>query len=594
MARGTQRRGVGPARGRGLPDTRKKAPARRRGRGPGRGAGLGVVGAVVVVCAALSVLATLDHLSNAGEIRRGVHVGDVGLGGKTPEEARSILARSNPQDAEIRLLKPRQDAAVPAASLGVRLDVEATVGRAYAVGREGGVLGRLADRARAPFGVGAPAEVRYSTEDAEAWVRGVAERDAAAVREASAEISGTDVSVTPSRPGYALDVPATLRRLDGALKALRTGAPAAGEVERPAVTTREAETAALAARGAMEAPIRLTTGEETYSVPRAAVASSLDMVRRDGSLEVAVDREALGAHMARALAPLFVEPVEAGYEIEGEAVAVTPGREGRRVEEEKLLDAVSVGLFRGVREYEVPVAVDRPGLSTAEAERLKPTGVLGSYRTDYSVVPDDGTRVENLGISSEAVSGTLLAPGETFSMLEHVAGLPYNDSKVIVGGVEVDADGGGLCQVTSTLYNAANFAGLDVTERSPHSAQLPYIRPGLDATVWWGSPGKRDDLDMKFRNTTGGYLLLREYVADDGYVYAEIWGRPDGTEVEMYSEPTYMGADGSEWVTRQKITRGGEVTYDGVLHKDTYELLVEGKNGKPIPPSDVPVAPVNP
>jgi len=116
----------------------------------------------------------------------------------------------------------------------------------------------------------------------------------------------------------------------------------------------------------------------------------------------------------------------------------------------------------------------------------------------------------------------------------------------------------------------------------------------VDATVWWGAPGRADDLDMKFRNTTEGYLLLREYVADDGYVYAEIWGRQSGTEVEMYSEPTYVGADGSEWVTRQKITRGGEVVYDGVLHKDTYEPLVDGKNGEPIPPSEVPVAPVNP
>ena len=129
----------------------------------------------------------------------------------------------------------------------------------------------------------------------------------------------------------------------------------------------------------------------------------------------------------------------------------------------------------------------------------------------------------------------------------------------------------------------------DAFEPRPH-----YIRPGMDATVWWWAPGKADDLDMKFRNTTEGYLLPREYVADDGYVYAEIWGRPDGTGVEMYSEPAYVGADGSEWVTHQKITRGGEVVYDGVLHRDTYEPLVDGKNGEPMPPSEVPAAPVNP
>lgn len=80
-------------------------------------------------------------------------------------------------------------------------------------------------------------------------------------------------------------------------------------------------------------------------------------------------------------------------------------------------------------------------------------------------------------------------------------------------------------------------------------------------------------------------------MAGGGHVYAEIWGRPHGTEVEMYSEPSYMDAEGPEWVTHQRITRNGEVAFDGVLHRDTYEPLVDGKT---IPPSDVPVAPVNP
>jgi len=149
-----------------------------------------------VACAAFSVLAVLDHLSNAGEIRRGVRVGDVALGGKTPGEARSILARSGVQEGEIRLTKPGADAAVPARSLGVQLDVETAVARAYAVGREGGVFGCFAERVRAPFGVGVPAEVRYREDDAAAWVRGVTEQDAAEARDATVEISGTDVSVT--------------------------------------------------------------------------------------------------------------------------------------------------------------------------------------------------------------------------------------------------------------------------------------------------------------------------------------------------------------------------------------------------------------
>jgi len=161
--------------------------------------------------------------------------------------------------------------------------------------------------------------------------------------------------------------------------------------------------------------------------------------------------------------------------------------------------------------------------------------------------------------------------------------------KLIIFGKEEKADGGGLCQVSSTLYIAANYAGLEIVERHPHYAQLPYIRPGLDATVWF------DALDMKFKNTTEGYLLLREYVADDGYIYAEIWGRPAGKEVEMDSEAEYMGPDYSKWVTHKKVKENEKVVFDEVLYRDTYKPLVDEK-GKIIRPDseEVITAPVNP
>lgn len=551
----------------------------------------------IFLCAVVSALVAVEHLSSAGEIRVGVSVGGVGLGGKTPEEAREIVSRHAPEELdEIRLSGPHEDFALPVEDLDARLDARVTAERAYAVGREGGLLERLVERVRAPFGVSVPAEVRYRLGAARAEVEGLASRVNRESREASVEISGAEVRVTDSVEGYRLDVAATADNVRRALENLSGEAEISGKVLEPGVTSGEAEAAARDAREAVSAPLELKAEGERWSIPAADVGSALVVSRSGGTLRVGLDRDRLKGAMDGVYADLVVEPVEAGYEVgDGETpeISVTPGQKGYKIDEEELLDAIEEDLYEGRREYEVPVAVEEPELTTVEAEEIRPTELLGSYRTDYSVVPDDGTRVENLSISSQAVSGTLLAPGETYSMLEHVAGLEYNDSKVIVGGEETDADGGGLCQVTSTLYNAANFAGLDVTERSPHSAQLPYIRPGMDATVWWGGPGKADDLDMKFRNTTGGYLLLREYVAGDGHVYAEIWGKPSGTEVKMHSEPSYMSAYGSEWVTYQTVEKNGEVVFDGVLHRDSYEPLVDS-SGNTIPPSDVPVAPVDP
>jgi vancomycin resistance protein YoaR len=425
------------------------------------------VGTVLVLCAIVATLVAADYWANVGEIHRGVEVDGVSLGGKMPEEAREVLEERAAALEEIRVTAGSEEYAFDIEELGVDFDGAGAVERAYAVGRQGGILERLGERTKATAG--------------------------------------------------------------------------------------------------------------TVRVP----------------LVVDQDRERLRDGLSGVFAALAVEPTEAGFEVKGDEASVTESRTGQKADEEKLLDDVEAGLAEGRREYEVSIVTDEPRLTTEEAESMKPTELLGSYRTDYSVVPDDGTRVENLGISSGAVDGTLLAPGEVFSMNGKVAALDYNEAKVIVDGAETKADGGGLCQVTSTLYNAANFAGLDVIERTPHSAQLPYIRPGMDATVWWGGPGEEDDLDMKFRNTTDGYLLLREYVAEDGYVRAEIWGRPNGMDVEMSSEPTDMGDDGSEWVTYQKVEKDGEVLFDGVLHEDSYEPLVD-EHGKEIPPSDVPVAPVDP
>ncbi len=575
---------------------------RRRGGSAGKPLGGGskgrFVGAVIILCAIVSTMVAVEHVSNMGKIQRGVSVGDVALGGKTPEEARRALEDRVPESQErVELSAPGGSFALSAEDLGVRSDVGATVERAYAVGRRGSVPERLAERVRSLAGVSVPAEVGYRSAAARAAAKRIAFQASHEARDASVSVSGSNVKVTRSAQGYRLDAPAALLGLDRALESLSGEIELEGEVLEPEVTTREAEDAAEDARNAVSSPLVLKAQGRSWSLSPESVGSALYFSKKDGELRVTLNRDLLKGRMADIYADIGVEPVEAGYDVAGGGatpkIAVTPSREGRRISEEEFFGAVGSGLFEGRREYEVPVATEGPDLTTAEAERLKPTRLLGSYRTNYAVVPDTGERVENLGISSGAVNGTLLAPGQVFSMNAHVSGLDYNESKVIVGGRETNADGGGLCQVTSTLYNAANFAGLDVIERTPHSAQLPYIRPGMDATVWWGGPGKDDDLDMKFRNTTDGYLLLREYVSEDGYVYAEIWGRPNGTEVKMRSKPTYMDEDGSEWVTYQTVEKNGRVVFDGVLHKDAYEPLVD-THGDPIPPPDVPVAPVAP
>jgi hypothetical protein len=199
-----------------------------------------------------------------------------------------------------------------------------------------------------------------------------------------------------------------------------------------------------------------------------------------------------------------------------------------------------------------------------------PTVLLGEYFTDYAWDPDEG-RQSNLRTASEAIDGTLLAPGEEFSALSVLAPLEYEPAKVFAnGGVDYEV-GGGLCQVSSTLYMAANYAGLEITERNPHYAELPYIRPGLDATVWFGENGW-GALDMKFKNNTDGYIKIREYVNEDGFLIAQIYGEePTGKVVSMDTEKVEEDlGKGIKWATYKKMSDNGKMVEDGLLYETVY------------------------
>ena len=205
----------------------------------------------------------------------------------------------------------------------------------------------------------------------------------------------------------------------------------------------------------------------------------------------------------------------------------------------------------------------------ASAQEASDEKKLGEYRTDYRY-SDSEARKYNLRISSRAVDGTVVKPGETFSMNAHVEGLDYKSAKVFSEGGETTADGGGLCQVTSTVYMAAQYAGLEMVERHPHYTVLSYIRPGFDATVWFGYNGT-EELDMKFKNSNDSDVRVREYVTDDGFLVAEIWGQPNGTEVEMRSEQDFKDTSrGIQWSTYKTVKEDGEVVQEGKLREDLY------------------------
>ena len=549
------------------------AEPRRERRSERRNRRGGFVGPIVIACAIVAVLVMTDYWLNAGQVYRGVEVGSVALGGKTPEQAEKVIEDRTSGALKQIKFTGQENISLNAREMGVDFDVRSTVKEAYAVGREGGILERIKDRAKASYGrVTIPPNVEYKRAVASRQVDQIATRLDAKPKEAEVNIVGPEVEVVKSSEGYKMDKAATLKSADAAVDDMTGDAKIVGRVLKPEIATPAAKGAAEKARNAMSEQMVFEADGQRWTLSPTDVGATLDIARKGGKFDVSLNKERMQQYLGNVYASLTIEPVEANYDIQGSGVSVVPSQTGQRIDEKKLFEDINAGIFNGQHEYKVPLVEKKPDLTTAEAEKLKPTDVIGDYRTNYMTYDDSPGRVDNLEIASDAVNNTLLAPDEVFSFNALAEPLDYKETKVIVQGRVDEAEGGGLCQVSSTLYMAANYAGLDVTERHPHYAELPYIRPGFDATVWFGA------LDMQFKNTSSGYVLLQEWVDADGYVNATIYGRPTGKQVDMESKKvgTTKDEDGkpvTKWVTYQKVSEDGKVVSNDVLHTDTYKYL---------------------
>ena len=147
-------------------------------------------------------------------------------------------------------------------------------------------------------------------------------------------------------------------------------------------------------------------------------------------------------------------------------------------------------------EYTIPLKVTYPSVSTNDIGQEAFPDLLSSFRTSFT--SSNSNRSTNIRLCSEKINGTVLMPGETFSFNQVVgkrtpeAG--FKPATAYSGGKVVQEYGGGICQVSSTLYNAVLYANLEITERTNHGYKPSYVDPGLDATVSWGGP------DFKFTN----------------------------------------------------------------------------------------------
>ena len=342
------------------------------------------------------------------------------------------------------------------------------------------------------------------------------------------------MQVVEGQAGRKLDQVAAASLVIESLARLDRGAP----VALPLATTplrvdaADLEEAAAKARVALSGPIRLAYGETRWRVPRWKVASLITLPVA-GNTDVAVTGRGAEEYLKRLSATVSRKPQDARFQVTATGkLVVRPSAPGLLLDIPATAKAIAAAAFSAdERLAKLVVRVAEPARTTADAKAMGITGVVASYTTTYGGTPG---RLNNVQLVSELIDGTLVAPGGTFSFNdttgERTADKGFQEAPVIINGELQNGLGGGVCQVSTTVFNAAYESGLPITARTNHALYISHYPTGRDATVNY------PDLDMRFTNDTGNWLLLRTFVGA-GSLTVNLYGTPVNRRVESTTEP---------------------------------------------------------
>lgn len=273
--------------------------------------------------------------------------------------------------------------------------------------------------------------------------------------------------------------------------------------------------------------------EQAYGIGREGnlfrrLADVLSARRRGIEIHVYIfSRETATGFLKTAAKRINRPPTNARLAFDGNILKPIPERSGRKLDIGMSMERIVQTADVGGREVELVTKNDPPKITTADFDGID--GVRASYSTRYK--PWERDRTHNLRIACRAVNGTLIKPGETFSYNKVVGPrlkeYGFRDAPIFVKGEVEPGTGGGVCQVSTTLYNAALLSNLKILRRSHHSRPVVYAPIGRDATVAYPA------LDLRFKNTTDGPIYIAASVGSGTVNVIMLGKRSDGVKVEL-------------------------------------------------------------
>lgn len=487
--------------------------------------------AIIIFC--------ITNLAFTGRVFPNTYVAGIGLGGKSEKQAIEILGQKVHLPGTIRLINSNQTFDITSDSIDLSPDLNASVQKALQINRTGNVIYDFEQRILSFFkrnNLGLA--LTKNDEKLKDLISVISDQVETPPVYPSLKITDGKVVLEKGSAGYELDQSLLIAKIGHNFSFLDSSDIAIPLLKIDPRLNQEEE-ARFLKRGEnlLNKKLTISYEDQTFAYQKESLFELLDPNNIYNNQKISDTAHEIANKLNH-------EPVNSIFVFEeGRVKEFTPSKNGVKVNE-GLLSQMIAGNLRTLEETDtqelnvtVPVTLAPPSVKTSDVNNLGIKELMGTGISYFAgSIPE---RIHNINLAASKFMGVIVPPGETFSFTETVGEISaqtgYKQAYVISGGKTILGDGGGVCQVSTTLFRAALNAGLPILERTAHAYRVGYYEqsfpPGLDATVY--SP----TVDLKFKNDTPNHILIQTRVDNKKMMLTfEIYGTNDG-RVAQVSKP---------------------------------------------------------
>lgn len=533
----------------------------------------------IALLGAVVLLVGLVFAGSADKLAPGVKVAGIDIGGLTPAQARALLQRKQHalENVPVVFSAGNRSFSIRPSELGVGIDVRAAVAAAQRQGEGFGPFRGFRRLDVRLFGARVQPPVRVWDSALSLELGRLAREIDRPRREAAIRLEGLRPVIVPGATGTVLDRKAAAAALVRSLASFERGRVALPlRSDTPRVTALDLAPAVAQIRTALAGPVRLQLGPTWWRLSRYRLAALLEPPH-DGLRSLQLAGSAADAYFVKLAASVGKPPVDARFRVDGPKVRIVPGAPGFSLDVPATARNVLAAALSPTRLAHVVVGRERPARTAADLRAMGVTGLVSSYETFFGGVPN---RIHNVEVVSHLIDDQLIAPGKEWSF-NGATGARTADKGFLVAPVIINGElqtglGGGVCQVSTTVFNAIYEAGLKITERTNHALYISHYPLGRDATVDYPY------VDLKFVNDTGHWLLMRTFVSSSSLT-VRLYGAPQHRKVESATSPlVVVGAAPLKKTPDPTLRKGKKVVEStGVpAQATTVERKVYAADGK--------------